>query len=293
MALRRWSHAAIVVLVATAPAVAQAAGARLTFLRDGSVVRAIEREDLRRACQPERIAIEDPYYGARREYLACPLAQVLALGFSGTPPLTAGDDVTFRALDGYAKPSSGAKLLEPGGYVAFADVALLPSELPAGAPLPASFAPLDRRQVDPGPFYVVWANPEQRDPQRYPWPYQLAQIEIAPFERAHPHTVPRGVPEGAPAWTGFDVFRSECSACHAVNGEGGTVGPELHVPRSIVEYRPPEQIKAYVRNPLAFRYTSMPAHPGLSDAQLDGLIAYFEAMRERKRDPHPEEGAAK
>ena len=54
---------------------------------------------------------------------------------------------------------------------------------------------------------------------------------------------------------------------------------------SIVEYRPEAQIRAYVRDPGAFRYTSMPAHPGLSDADLDALIAYFRAMRERKQDP--------
>jgi hypothetical protein len=29
----------------------------------------------------------------------------------------------------------------------------------------------------------------------------------------------------------------------------------------------------------------MPAHPDLSSAQLDELIAYFEAMSQRKYDP--------
>lgn len=282
----------VALLVGTPFRVARATGPSLTFLRDGKMVRALDRETLRHACGLERVAIEDPYYGKRMEYLACPLATILTLGFAGTSPLRSGDDVIFRALDGYAKPTTGAKLLEPGGFVAFADVALLPKEPPGGAPLLGGFAPIDRRQVDPGPFYVVWQGPGQRDPHRYPWPYQLAQIEIAPFEREHPHTVPTGLPASAPAWVGLAVFRSECSACHAVNGEGGTVGPELNVPLSIVEYRPVEQIKAYVRDPQRFRYTSMPAHPDLTPAQLDGLIAYFEAMRERKHDPRAAPGPA-
>jgi len=47
-----------------------------------------------------------------------------------------------------------------------------------------------------------------------------------------------------------------------MNREGGRVGPELNVPQSIVEYRPEAQIKAYIRNPLQFRYGHMPPQPG-------------------------------
>ena len=65
----------------------------------------------------------------------------------------------------------------------------------------------------------------------------------------------------------------------------GRVGPDLNVPRSIVEYRPTEQIRAYVRDPGSFRHTSMPAHHHLSDVDLDGLLAYFHAMSQRKHDP--------
>jgi len=106
-----------------------------------------------------------------------------------------------------------------------------------------------------------------------------------PFERRHPHTVPLGTAEGSAARRGFALFRRECIMCHAINDEGGKVGPELNVPQSIVEYRPVAQIKAYVRDPSTFRYTTMPAHTHLSDADLDDLIAYFRAMSERKHDP--------
>ena len=73
--------------------------------------------------------------------------------------------------------------------------------------------------------------------------------------------------------------------CHAINGEGGRIGPELNVPRSIVEYRPEHQIREYVRDPGSFRHTSMPAHRHLDEAALDALIAYFRAMSARKHDP--------
>lgn len=250
----------------------------LRFLRDGASVATLDLAALRARCGEARVTVDDPYYGRHKTYLACPLAAVLALGFGEPVAALADQTVVFRALDGYARPARGALLAEPGGWVAFADAERQRGEDPG-------WEPIDRRQVDPGPFYVVWTGAAQRDPHRYPWPYQLHEIELTRLDRLYPDTAPHGVPADAPARAGYALFLEQCIACHAINRQGGTVGPELNVPRSIVEYRPAEQIKAYVRNPLAFRYTSMPAHPGLDDADLDALIAYFTAMKDRKRDP--------
>ena len=84
---------------------------------------------------------------------------------------------------------------------------------------------------------------------------------------------------------GFNTFKKRCLKCHAINQEGGAVGPELNVPQSIIEYRPEAHIKAYISDPATFRYGGMPAHPDLTEAMLDDLIAYFRAMSVRKHDP--------
>ncbi len=263
----RFTTAAAVLL-----AVSLGHAATLEFVRDGTTVRRLDGDALARTCKPRTIEVDDPYYEARKRYRACPLAAVIEAGF-GTP---AGridtEDVVFRALDGYAKPSPPARVAEDGGWVAFGEA-------------DGAFAPMGRRALDPGPFYVVWTKPEQRDTHRYPWPYQLAAIELTSLAKKFPHTVPEGLAAGDAGWRGFAIFRSECVACHSVNGEGGTVGPELNVPRSIIEYWPVEQVKAYVRNPASFRYGNMPSHEHLSDADLDALIAYFRAMQARKHDP--------
>jgi mono/diheme cytochrome c family protein len=222
----------------------------------------------------------DPYYQAPRRFLACPLERVFELGFGAPPASFADREFLLEALDGYTRTAPGSQLAEGGAWLAFADAA-------RAARGEAGFDPIDRRQIDPGPFYLVWTGPGRNDAHRWPWPYQLARIAIARFEERFPHTVPVGATEGAPARRGFELFRRECAMCHAVNGEGGSVGPDLNVPRSIVEYRPAEQIKAYVRNPQSFRYTSMPPHPHLRDADLDALVAYFSHMSEHKRDPGP------
>ena len=115
----------------------------------------------------------------------------------------------MRALDGFTKPASGAKLAEPGGYLALSDA-------DRGTPDAPGWEPIDRRQVDPGPFYLVWNRPHQNDIHHYPWPYQLATIEIAPFESEYPHTLPTSAPVGSPARAGFAIFRVQ-QVAHTVD----------------------------------------------------------------------------
>ncbi|MBM4245531.1 MAG: cytochrome c [Deltaproteobacteria bacterium] len=257
---------------------AVAEDAVLEFARDGAVVRRLDRAALEKGCGVATVELEDPYYGRRMAYVACPLAKVLEMGFGEASQQLAAHDYLLRARDGYVKPATGRRLMEPGGGLALADA----RREKAGE---AGWAPIDRKQVDPAPFYVVWSQPGQQDTNVYPWPYQLVRIEVGSIAAAYPEIVPRTAAAGSEAWRGFDTFKGECVACHAINGQGGKVGPELNVPQSIVEYRPAEQIKAYVYDPETFRHTSMPAHRHLTPAQLDELVAYFRAMSTLKRDP--------
>lgn len=244
----------------------------LVFRRDGREVRRISLRELSEHAPAQIVTTDDPYYGRHKRFRAIPLEGALTYAFGQPASALARVSFVLKATDGYAVPVSGARLFEGGAFIAYDDV-----DIPG-------FAPIGPQNVSPAPTYLIWARSGQSNLDTHPRPWQLTTIEIAPFEALHPHTVPTGEASGSPAMVGFGVFRDHCVKCHAVNREGGRVGPELNVPQSIVEYRPEAQIRAYIRDPAVFRYGAMPPHPGLTEAEMDGLIAYFRAMASRKHD---------
>jgi len=270
-AMLRLRSLALVIALGASHAVAIEPGS-LRFVREGNSID-VPKDELARACGPTVVQVDDPYYAGPKRFRACALEDVLARGF-GAADAVAGGDVLLRAADGYTRAVSGDQLLLGGAFLAFSD-----------ADRAEGFAPIDRRQVDPAPFYLVWRGVGRNDTSAWPWPYQLAAIEIVPFERRFPHTVPEGASPGSLPRRGYALFRDECSACHAINGEGGKVGPDLNVPRNITTYRPAAQLRAFIRRPQSFRYTSMPSHEHLSADDLDALLAYLRYMATRQYDP--------
>lgn len=266
---------------AGAPTLAEEPSARLEFRVDGRAVRVLTLGELTRLVTPETVENFDGYYHRTKRFRAMRLDRVLAEGFRGAvhEPLRTKQFV-LRARDGYTVPLSGERLLEAGAYLAVRDLDR------------SGWEPIGPQRSNPGPAYLVWREPSQVDLEAYPRPWQLAVIEVARFEAVFPHTAPTGEPDGSAARRGYAIFTDLCIRCHAINREGGRVGPELNVPQSITEYRPEAQIRAYVRDPLTFRYGAMPPHPNLSEQDLDGLVGYLRAMALRKHDPdaHPDGG---
>lgn len=267
----RWLGLVLLLVIAACHrATPTPSGASLTFARDGKTVVTLTLAELVAAVPPQTVSVFDPYYGKNKRFRALPLAGVLARGFGADAGL-AREEFVFRARDGFAVPMRGARVTEPGAYLAFQDL-----DVPG-------WEPIGPRKVDPAPFYLIWTKPGQTDLVAYPRPWQLETIEIARFEAIYPHTSPG--PSATPlARRGYDIFRDQCIECHAINREGGRVGPDLNVPQNVTEYRPEAQIRAYIKDPATFRYGIMPAHPGLTEGDLDALIAYLRAMKDRKHD---------
>jgi len=249
-----------------------AAEAALEFTDEGRRIAVISLPELTRQIQTETFTAFDPYYGKTKTYRALPFEKVLKLGFRGVPGVEERE-LVLRARDGYTVPMRPTLANEPGAYIAVEDV-----DAPA-------WEPIGPQKANPGPFYFVWKEPSQQNLETHPRPWQLAQVEIARFEVKFPHTVPTGEAPASAAVRGFGLFRDRCVRCHAVNREGGRVGPELNVPKNVLEYRTEAEVRAYVKNPLSLRYGNMPPHPDLTEADLDALIGYLSAMKSRKFDP--------
>ncbi len=252
------------------PPPASDSGATLTFVRDGKTVATLTRAELLASIAPETVEGFDPYYGKTKRFRALRLSRVLERGFGSAQGLDK-EEFVLRARDGYAVPMRGSLVEEDGAFVAIEDLDV------------AGWEPIGPQHANPGPFYLIWSKPEQTNLDSHPRPWELEKIEIAHFDAIYPHTSPG---EGASAQVrrGYDLFRDRCIKCHAINREGGHVGPDLNVPQNITEYRPEDQIRAYIKNPQAFRYGNMPAHPDMKDDELDAIVAYLRAMKDRKHD---------
>lgn len=132
-------------------------------------------------------------------------------------------------------------------------------------------------QQTAGPFYLVW---DQLTSDKYrPWPYQLTRIELISNVQLAVHLEP---PKNINVKEGYQLFQTYCLACHRVNLKGGQMGPELNVPKNILEYRDEAQLIAFVKSPQSFRVGSRMSPTSLNTQQIESVFKYLRAMGAKK-----------
>ncbi len=186
-------------------------------------------------------------------------------------------EILFTCRDGYQPTVPVARVVEHAAWLAFAR---------EGS---AAFAIHKResgrvQDVALGPFYLIWENTadaQVRAEGDYAWPYQLVGVDLIRSRERFPHMAPRA---DAPAQVqeGFAAFRVHCSRCHALNGDGGEIGPELNRRPNPAGRRDAAWLQRWIDDPSAISPgTRMERlNPALRNrAQvIDAIVAYLQAM---------------
>jgi mono/diheme cytochrome c family protein len=106
------------------------------------------------------------------------------------------------------------------------------------------------------------------------WDQSAHQVRIASAAASEAAAAdgPAPDPESTVARGEIVYTRNRCDACHTINGEGGTVGPNLsHVGSSLS--------KAAIEKRVRDGGDGMPAYKGLSQEDLDALADYLGSLK--------------
>lgn len=214
--------------------------------------------------------VDDPVYKRKQKYQGFWLRDVLKdLSYAGH----AQSDVyvRFRCRDGYLPIMPLSRALKSEGLIAIRDV-----RAPAGKDWQP--APAAGESSTPAPSYLVWVAPPGGT-EEYPWPYQMVTIELVTSADALGGLAPDNSRKA-----GYDLFVKHCFKCHAMNGVGGTFGPELNSPCSVTEYWDPVLLSRFIARPASVRAASkMPDFAVLSAKDIQTIVGYLQYMGSHKK----------
>jgi len=214
-------------------------------------------------------AVDDPVYKRKQRYEGFWLRDLLKdLSYTGHPESDVY--VRFRCKDGYLPIMPLARAMSGQGLVAIRDL---------GAPPGKDWVSVvaNGASSTPAPSYLVWVSP-RGDTEQYPWPYQMVAIELVSSADALGQPVSGGAQK-----SGAGLFVQHCLKCHAINGAGGTFGPELNSPCSVTEYWNPDFLSRFITYAGSIRAgTKMPDFRALSGKDIQAIVAYLRYMGDHK-----------
>src|SRR5215210_1051519 len=130
------------------------------------------------------------------------------------------------------------------------------------------------------PYYLVWDKVSKED-NSYAWPCGLIGFQIISINDSYRYIYPYTDPSLA---GGFTLFRDNCLKFHSINKIGGSIGPELNIPKNIMEYWTEKDIVNFIKDPASYRYNSrMPAITNVSDKEFTQILKYLNYMKNNKK----------
>jgi len=209
----------------------------------------------------------DPVFKRAKKYEAIPLKPYLEKLVATQNLDTSNTEIIFLCKDGYNPSLALSKVMGDEPYLAIKDL-----EASEGKQW------MDTLQGKWAPFYLVWPKHLVKT-KGFTWPYGLKFLQFKATDEAYK----AAIPSDGKQLTGFKLYKAKCMKCHSVNKVGGVMGPEFNIPKNITEYWQTKDIKAFVKNPYAYRYNSkMPPVADLQDQELDLIIDYLTYMKAHK-----------
>ena len=212
----------------------------------------------------------DPVYHKTKIYNCVDLNELLKKHFDLKSLNLSDYKMVFECIDGYKPEMPLEKLMGAKAYLAISD---------ASAPKGEKWEEIrkDGHLMNAAPFYVVYTGISPEDGS-YKWPYNLTKVHIKPLNSDLTLTLPKQTS----AKPGLDLFQKHCKTCHAVNGVGGEMGPELNYPKNITEYWHRADLEAFIKNPAAYRNNVRMPTLTLSDIEIGLLVDYLQVMKNQK-----------
>ena len=214
----------------------------------------------------------DPVYHKEKKYKAVNASFLIKNQIDLTKIDPKNTKIVFECIDGY-KPEMPLELfLNANPYLAFEDI---------DAPKGAKWEPIikDGNEMNAAPFYIVYTGISEKD-SRYKWPYNLVKIYLETLNKSTIELYPL---KDRKLETGYTLFKNQCLTCHAINGIGGTMGPELNYPKSVTEYWKENELVDYIVNPASFRNKVKMPTLGITKQQSQEIVDYLKYMSENKK----------
>ncbi|WP_268846329.1 c-type cytochrome [Flavobacterium aestivum] len=212
----------------------------------------------------------DPVYHKTKRYQAVNALTLITSEIDLSKVDTKDTKIVFECIDGYKPEMPLALFLASKPYLAYKDLDTKGTD----------WEPISKNgnKMDAAPFYLVYTD-APADDDHYKWPYNLIKIHLEPIDKSKADLYPKEISKV----TGYNLFQNQCITCHAINGIGGEMGPELNYPKSVTEYWIENELVDYIVNPASFRNKVKMPTLGITKQQSQEIVEYLKYMAKNKK----------
>ena len=214
----------------------------------------------------------DPVYHKTKKYQAVSALVLLKNEIDLSKVDIKNTLIIFECIDGYKPEMSLELFLKTNPFLAFKDM---------DAPKGSNWEKIVKNgnEMNADPFYLVYTSVSS-DNQEYKWPYNVIKFRLESKNKNIEALQPK---DDEKAMKGFALYQKHCITCHAINGIGGEMGPELNYPKSVTEYWKETELVDYIVNPASFRNKVKMPTLGITKQQSQEIVDYLKYMSEHKK----------